>query len=213
MTANNNVNRTSKPGRSDFRIILEQVPAGAKVLDLGCGDGELLQQLVRQKGTIARGIELKEERVIASVSRGVSCIQADIEKDLAQFPSNSFDYVILSKTLQAVTQPETAIQEMLRIGKRGIVSFPNFGYWKIRLQLLFRGRMPITGELPARWHETDNIHLFTIADFEDFCREHSIRITKRFYLCRGRETGLHTMLPNLLAEEAVYLIESKGNKK
>jgi methionine biosynthesis protein MetW len=210
-TAKNNAGaRGRKPARSDFRIILDHVPVGAKVLDLGCGDGELLQQLIEQKNAVARGIELEEERVIASVSRGASCVQADIDKDLAHYPTNSFDYVVLSKTLQAVHRPETAVKEMLRIGRQGIVSFPNFAYWKIRFQLMFGGRMPVTRALPEEWHETDNIHLFTIKDFEGFCRKRGIRIMKRFFLCHGRESGFHNLLPNVLAEEAIYFIESRG---
>src|ERR1700738_4667944 len=145
------------------------VEAKSRVLDVGCGDGTLLRLLAEEKGVDARGIELSQRGVNDCVAKGLSVIQGDADTDLADYPDNGFDYVILSQTLQATRQPRTVLEHMLRIGRHAIVSFPNFGHWKIRLQILFAGRMPQTNNLPYSWYDTPNIHFCTIKDFRHLC--------------------------------------------
>ena len=171
--------------RPDYDIILRVMPVGARVLDLGCGTGELMQRLVREKGATAQGVDIHQPSVTACISKGLSVFHGDIFEGLADLPDRSFDYVILSRTLQQVTDPIRVIREMLRVGKQAIVSFPNFAYWRIRLHLLLHGTLPITASLPYAWFNTPNIRLITIADFEDFCRKHGFALLQRVVLSIG----------------------------
>lgn len=186
--------------RADFAAIAQWVQAGARVLDLGCGDGTLLKYLKAQRGISGYGVEIDDDRILACVRNGVNVIQTDLERGLSDFEDNSFDYVILSQTIQAVKNSEVVMKEMLRVGREGIVTFPNFGYWKNRLQIA-RGRMPVSDTLPYEWFNTPNVHLCTIADFERFCGERRIRIVERKVLTRGKAV---TALPNLLGALAIY---------
>ena len=186
--------------RPDYAAIAGWVRAGARVLDLGCGDGSLLRYLEERRGVTGYGVEIDDERVLACVEHGVNVIQGDLERGLSDFENRSFDYVILSQTLQAVRNSDRIVAEMLRVGREGIVTFPNFGYWKNRLQIA-AGRMPVSENLPYQWFNTPNVHLCTIADFEEFCASRGIRIVERKVLTRGQPV---TLWPNLLGALAVY---------
>ncbi|MGQ9368442.1 methionine biosynthesis protein MetW [Azospirillum sp. A39] len=194
--------------RIDLRMIADLVAPGSRVLDVGCGDGALLNFLSRAKGVDGRGIELSMDGVRRCVSQGLSVIQGDAETDLKDYPAGAFDYVILSQTLQAMREPRAVLEHMVRIGRRAIVSFPNFGYWRIRLQLLVTGRMPVTQRLGYEWWETPNIHFCTIADFVELCRVMGIRIEQSYILNHvDRVTGRgHGGLTNLLGEQGVFLL-------
>ena len=197
---------------SEQAIILGWVASGQRVLDLGCGDGSLLEKLVRQRGVDGRGIEISEEGVRACIEKGLTVLQGDIDQGLRDYPDGSFDYVILNQTLQAAKKPDVVLSEMLRVGKKGIVGFPNFAYWKLRLYLVFRGRMPKTEFLPFEWYDTPNIHFCTVTDFEEYCRKFSLRVEQRVYLSNDRGGRvLRGFGPNLFAESAVYLL-SKGGR-
>lgn len=194
--------------RYDLKLIAEMVAPGSRVLDVGCGDGALLRLLSRQKGVDGRGIELSMDGVHQCVAQGLSVIQGDAEADLKDYPPGAFDYVILSQTLQAMREPRTVLETMTRIGRRAIVSVPNFGYWRIRLQLLLTGRMPVTEKLGYQWWETPNIHLCTIKDFVVLTEEMGICIERCMIVNRaGRVTGhAHSGLANLLGEQGVFLL-------
>jgi len=155
--------------RPDHLLVLEMVEPGSRVLDVGCGDGALLRLLQARKGVDGRGIEISQAGVNASVAHGLSVIQGDADTDLDNYPDDAFDQVILSQTLQATRNPRYVLENMLRIGRRAVISFPNFGHWKMRAQVVFRGRMPVTPQLPDTWYDTPNIHLCTIRDFVDLC--------------------------------------------
>jgi methionine biosynthesis protein MetW len=192
------------PGRHDFDAIAAWIRPGAHVLDLGCGDGSLLRFLRERRGATGYGIEIDDAKLLASVRNGVNVIQIDLESGLSGFESNSFDYVILSQTLQAVHHTETLIKEMLRVGREGVVSFPNFGFWRHRVQVL-SGRMPVSRSLPYQWYNTPNVRLFTIGDFERFCEQHGIRRVERAVINESGERI--SVLPNLLGALAVYRLD------
>ena len=189
--------------RADLKAIAGWVRQGASVLDLGCGDGLLLKHLAQTRGVRGYGVEIEDAKVIACVANGVNVIQTDLERGLSDFDSGSFDYVILSLTLQAVLHTEEIVGEMLRIGREAIVTFPNFGHWAARWQIL-RGRMPVSKTLPYQWYETPNVHLFTVEDFERFCRALGIRVLERVILHEGDAVRF---LPNLRGSVAVYRIQ------
>jgi methionine biosynthesis protein MetW len=192
-------------------LIEKEIPRGASVLDLGCNDGLLLGRLSAKKRARVQGIELDTESVGRCVERGVPVIHADLDAGLGGFTDNSFDYVILEETLQTLHRPIYVLGEMLRVGRRGIVSFPNFGYWRVRLQLAATGRMPVTDRLPYKWHDTPNIHLLTLDDFKSWARSGGIKVVKGYVLSNGlvREIGKDD---NLIAEEALLVLEQKERK-
>jgi methionine biosynthesis protein MetW len=189
--------------RADFAAIANWIETSALVLDLGCGDGTLLRYLAAQRDTIGYGVEIDDDGILACVRNGVNVIQGDLERGLSGFADDSFDYVILSQTLQAVRSSERVVREMLRVGRQGIVTFPNFGYWRNRLQVIL-GNMPMSDNLPYSWFDTPNIHLCTITDFENFCRSHDVRILERIVMRDGKAV---TLMPNLLGSLAVYRFE------
>lgn len=186
--------------RADFAAIAQWVKPGAHVLDLGCGDGALFKYLKRERDISGYGVEIDDSNVLACVQNGVNVIQRNLERGLREFDDQSFDYVILSQTLQAMRNGERIIREMLRVGREGILTFPNFGYWRNRLHVL-KGRMPVSETLPYQWFDTPNIHLCTLDDFEHFCRERKIRILERKVLTDGAPV---TAMPNLLGALAIY---------
>ena len=186
--------------RADFAAIAQWVTRGARVLDLGCGDGALFKYLKRERDISGYGVEIDDANVLACVNNGVNVVQRNLEGGLREFEDQSFDYVILSQTLQAMRNGERIIREMLRVGREGIVTFPNFGYWRNRLHVL-RGRMPLSETLPYQWFDTPNIHLCTLDDFERFCSERGIRILERQVLTGGAAVNL---MPNLLGALAIY---------
>jgi methionine biosynthesis protein MetW len=195
----------SLSGRPDFEAIAGWVRPGSSVLDLGCGDGLLLKHLTESKGVRGYGVEIADSGVLACVKNGVNVIQSDLERGLAGVDAGSFDYVILSQTLQTMRHTEEIIVEMLRVGRQGIVTFPNFGYWPQRLQVLLAGHMPVSKSLPYQWYNTPNVHLFTITDFEGFCRSHSIRVLERVVMQEGRRVRFAT---NLRGSLAVFRFEA-----
>jgi methionine biosynthesis protein MetW len=190
-------------GRRDYAIIGDIVEPGTKVLDLGCGGGELLQWLAENKGVEARGVEISGEKVRRAIARGVSAYQGDIDDGLADYPAQAFDYVILSQTLQETRHPRQVLSEMLRVGRRAIVAFPNFGHWRMRLSMLASGRAPRTDLFPYQWYESPNIHFLTVHDFEELAAVEGLVVERRYFLAGRRKV---TLLPNLLAEVAVFLV-------
>ncbi len=194
-------------GRSDYAIISEIIEPNTRVLDLGCGDGELLQWLAENKGVMARGVEISGARVQRAIARGVSVYQGDIDQGLADYPDAAFDYVILSQTLQETRRPLKVLVEMLRVGRRAIVAFPNFGHWAVRTAMLFKGNAPKTKLFPHEWYDSPNIHFLTVHDFERLALKESFHLERRYFLSGHRRV---TVLPNLLAEVAVYLVTQNG---
>ncbi|MCK9541614.1 MAG: methionine biosynthesis protein MetW [Novosphingobium sp.] len=190
--------------RPDLAIIAGHVVPGSRVLDVGCGDGELLAVLRDERGCNPHGMEIAAESVANGVARGLSVIQGDADRDLAFYPDQSFDYAILSQTLQTTKRPDLVLEELLRIGGRAFVSFPNFAHWRVRLSLLWRGRMPVTRLIPVEWHETPNIHHLTIADFHDLVAKRGIRVERSWFLSGDRQTN--AACANLRAEHAVFLL-------
>ena len=198
--------------REDFRAILGMVRPGARVLDIGCGEGLLLEMLGRENGVEGRGLELSPANVSLCLARGLAVVQGDADHDLADFPNQSFDYAILTQTLQAVRRPREVLAELLRIGERAIVSLPNFAHWKMRWELLTRGRMPMTHALPLAWWETDNIHLCTLRDFTALCDELGLRIEASMALTDGkpaRAIDPQRAIENWRAEAGLFLLSRK----
>lgn len=187
----------------DYSIIYSMIEPGSRVLDLGCGEGDLLYPLVRDKQIRAQGIELNDKAIQECVKKGLSVFQDDIENSLREYPDNSFDYVILNQSMQEVKKVDCVIQDALRIGTKVIVGFPNFAYFKSRIMLFFRGRSPITESLPYLWFDTPNVRFLSITDFKDFCTGKKIRILEDHYL--GEKKIVH-LWPNLLAMNAIFLI-------
>lgn len=194
--------------RSDLAIIADHVAPGARVIDIGCGDGALMAALRDRKGVDARGIEISRAGVSAAVARGLAVVQGDADTDLADYPSDTFDYAILSQTLQTTRAPDRVMTEMLRIAPRAFVSFPNFAHWRIRLALLTTGRMPVTKVLPMSWYETPNIRQLTIKDFHAFVAEQGLAIDRAWFLTNGRVRS--AVGANLGAEHAIFLISRGG---
>ena len=199
--------------RPDLRLIADMIEPQSRVLDIGCGDGALLAYLARNKAVDARGMELSQAGVNACVRHGLSVIQGDADRDLDAFPAGAFDVAVLSQTLQATREPRHVLEALIRIGKRAIVSFPNFGFWRIRLSLLWRGRMPVSELLNNPWYDTPNIHLCTIRDFVALCDETGVTIERSVTLDRhGRPFPLNPRggLANLLAEQALFVLSGKA---
>lgn len=190
--------------RPDLAVIAANVAPGARVLDVGCGDGALMAALRDTRGVDARGLEIDAENVAAAVARGLSVIQGDADADLADYPDAAFDYAILSQTLQTTQRPDRVLDQLLRIGTRAFVSFPNFAHWRVRASLLWGGRMPVTKLLPVAWYETPNIHHVTIDDFRAYVRDNGITVEGAWFLNRGRPTS--AAAANFRAEHAVFLL-------
>ena len=191
---------TSAAERPDFAAIAAWIPNGASVLDLGCGDGSLLRYLRETRGARGYGVEISDVDIVSCIVNGMNVIQDNLESGLSDFEDDSFDFVILSQTLQATRHTEALIREMLRVGREGIVSFPNFGYWRNRFRVLL-GNMPVSRDLPYQWYDTPNVHLCTLHDFENFCCEQNVAVLERSVMTGKREISL---LPNLMGSTAVY---------
>jgi methionine biosynthesis protein MetW len=198
--------------RLDFLLLADMVQPGSRVLDIGCGDGDLLALLRDRKGVDGRGIEISREGVNACLAKGLPVIQGDADTDLADYPADAFDYVILSQTIQATRQPKVVLEHLLRIGRRAIVSFPNFGHWRVRLDLLVKGRMPVTENMPYSWHDTPNIHFCTIRDFLDLCEEVGAQMERAAALDAGGKP-VRMALPwwawNMLGEQGMFLLKRR----
>ena len=199
--------------RKDWDLIESLINKRSRVLDVGCGEGELIQQLEKNLQANVHGVEKDQEMALKGIAKGLNITHGDAEKDLFQYSNQSFDYVILSQTLQAMIEPKKILTELLRVGSKAIVSFPNFGHWKIRLQLLLLGKMPITEGLPYSWYDTPNIHFFTLKDFENLCRDMNIVIESSIGLTnKGKQFSLNnTLLPtNIITHEAIFLLSYKN---
>jgi len=196
--------------KPEFKIIADLIENNTRVLDVGCGDGTLMEFLKDNKKIDIRGIEILKKNVQQCIGKGLTVIEGDAEKDLSQFPDESFDFVILSQTLQAFLNPEKVISELLRVGKKAIVTIPNFGYWKVRLHLLIKGTMPVTRTLPDEWYNTPNLHMCTIKDFFNFCENRKINLYKSIAfqnLKSSKITDKNLTLKNLTAVLGIFLIE------
>src|SRR5210317_1810517 len=197
--------------KQEFKIIADNIENNTRVLDVGCGDGVLIEYLKQEKNIDVRGLEISKDKVQICISKGLTVIEGNAEIDLKQFPNNSFDYVVLSQTLQAFLNPEIVIKELLRVGKRAIVTIPNFGFWKVRLHLLIKGTMPITKNLPDEWYNTPNLHMCTIKDFYNFCENRKIKLDKSLALHNEKISSINRLnlnTKNLSAELGIFLIES-----
>lgn len=194
--------------RLNYNIISEIIDEGAKVLDLGCGDGTLLKQLIDEKKVRGIGVEIDQKSAISAIEKGLSIIQGNIDAGLKEFTDKEYDWVILNQTVQSTDKPDYVIEEMLRVGKKVVVSFPNFAYWKVRLYLLFKGKMPKSKILPFEWFNTPNIHLLTINDFYEFCNKRCIKILQSVYMTRAkvRHGMIIRAISNFFTEEVIFVI-------
>ena len=196
--------------KQEFKIIANNIENNTRVLDVGCEDGVLIEYLKQEKNIDVRGLEISKDKVQTCISKGLTVIEGNAEIDLKQFPNNSFDYVVLSQTLQAFLNPEIVINELLRVGKRAIVTIPNFGFWKVRLHLLFKGTMPVTKTLPDEWYNTPNLHMCTIKDFVKFSKTMNFKIFKSIALNNMNTTKIdksNLFFKNLFSELGIFLIE------
>ena len=196
--------------KQEFKVISHLIEEKSQALDVGCGDGELIEYLLKNKTKDIRGLEISKEKVQNCLSKGLTVIEGDAENDLKQFPDLSFDYVILSQTLQAFLNPEIVIKELLRVGKRAIVTIPNFGHWKVRIDLLIKGTMPVTKSLPNEWYNTPNLHMCTIQDFYNFCNKRNIKIYKSLSLNGEKISNIsisNLKYKNLISELGIFLLE------
>ena len=196
--------------KKEFKIISQLIEKNTKVLDVGCGDGTLMKYLKDNKNIDTRGLEISKNNVQNCISKGLSIIEGNAEKDLKQFPNLSFDYVVLSQTLQAFYKPEKVIDDLLRVASKAIVTIPNFGYWKIRLHLLLKGTMPITKNLPDDWYNTPNLHMCTIKDFYNFCKKKNIELYKSIALNEERTSEINKInmnLKNFFSKLGIFLIK------
>ncbi len=190
--------------RPDLAVIAANISPQSRVLDIGCGDGELMEVLQTEQNCTARGMEIDAALVERAVARGLSVVQGDADRDLADYPDSAFDYAILSQTLQTAARPDRMLDELLRVGRRAFVSFPNFAYWRMRASLLAAGRMPVTRHLPLSWYETQNIHHVTIADFRLLLAAKNVTVERSWFFARDRDIGMAAA--NWRAEQAVYLV-------
>ena len=196
--------------KDEFKVISDLIEDNKKVLDVGCADGTLMQFLKENKNINVRGLEISKEKVQECIAKGLTVIEGNAEKDLKQFPDKSFDYVVLSQTLQAFLSPELVLDELLRVGKKAIVTIPNFGNWKVRLHLLFKGTMPITKSLPEQWHSTPNLHMCTIKDFVNFIKSKEIKMIKTLALNNNNVSNItnnNLGTKNIFADLGIFLIE------
>ena len=196
--------------KNEFKVISDLIEDNKKVLDVGCADGTLMQFLKENKNINVRGLEISKEKVQECIAKGLTVIEGNAEKDLKQFPDKSFDYVVLSQTLQAFLSPEIVLDELLRVGKKAIVTIPNFGNWQVRLHLLFKGTMPITKSLPEQWHSTPNLHMCTIKDFVNFIKFKEIKMIKTLALNSNNTSNITNSnlgTKNLVADLGIFLIE------
>ena len=196
--------------KQEFKVISQLIEEKSQALDVGCGDGELIEYLLKNKTKDIRGLEISKEKVQNCLSKGLTVIEGDAENDLKQFPDLSFDYAILSQTLQAFMSPENVIEDLLRVGKKVIVTIPNFGHWKVRIDLLFKGEMPVTKNLPYEWYNTPNLHMCTIQDFYNFCNKRNIKIYKSLSL-NGEKiseiTNRNMSYKNIFSQLGIFLIQ------
>lgn len=189
----------------DHKAILEWIHQGSSVLDLGCGDGELLDLLVKERHVKAQGIEIDEQAIYQCVAKGLSVFHEDIDNGLSGYPDKSFDYIILNQSLQQVKKPDVVVNEALRVGREAIIGFPNFAHYSARLQIFFRGKAPITPSLPYEWHDTPNLHFLSISDFTAYCHQRNIKIEKESFIGRNRRVRI---FPNLFALTGIFLISN-----
>lgn len=204
------MSETVKSEQIGYNIIAGLVPENSRVLDLGCGDGSLLHLLQETKNVKGLGVEISEDNVSLCVEKGLYCFQADIDEGLTDYKDNAFDIVILNQTLQSTKRPDFVIKEIMRIGKKAIISFPNFAYIKIRMQFLFKGSMPVSTSIPFEWYETPNIHMVTIRDFEKYCKDKRCSIDMRAHFnIRGGKTSRARCLPNLFAEYGLFVLNGE----
>ena len=188
-------------------LIMTHIDAGSRVIDLGCGDGRLLERLRREMRCTVMGVDLEQTNLVSVIERGVPAVRADLDEGLRDIPTGSYDFAVLSQTLQQVRQPRQLLLEMLRVARHALIVVPNFGYWRVRLEVLWRGRTPVTGSLPYEWYDTPNIHLCTVTDFQTHCRRNDIRIIERTVVNRRHRSGPLTRLwPNFFGEIAVYRV-------
>lgn len=195
--------------RLDLKLITDWVKPGSRVLDLGCGNGQLLEHLAKEKNTCGIGVDINPEHITTCISKGISVIEQDLNNGLSNFSTNSFDYVFMTQALQTIRNPHLVLGEMLRIGKEGVISFPNFGHWRCRAHLGLKGQMPVSKFLPDQWYDTPNIHFCTIKDFEILCKLRRINVMDRaFVAANQKQSTITNTWPNLLALTAVYHISS-----